>query len=241
MKDILDDDFIDKSHNELPSKGFETYRMFTHESIARDFVSILIENDIPYKLEKGEFLLDGAIIGNSIQPKIALKLLANDFSKVNQLLEKDIENKKGEYYEILDDFSKEELFDILTNPDEWSAEAIATAKIRLQQQGEPIDDDYIKYLKDKRLAQIRKGKKPHITWPVIYLIMGVVGGFLILFLAIIPAIGMGWYYWQGKNVDFEGKKYYNYEVQTRQYGLFIFVATITSSLLGFLIWTYWLN
>jgi hypothetical protein len=157
------------------------------------------------------------------------------------LLEKDIENKKGEYYEILDDFSKEELFDILTNPDEWSAEAIATAKIRLQKQGEPIDNDYIKYLKDKRLAEIRKGRKPHIVWPVIYLVLGIVGGFLILFLAIIPAIGMGWYYWQGNNVDFEGKKYYTFEAQTRQYGLFIFVATAASTILGFLMWTYLLN
>lgn len=241
MKDILDDDFIDKNRNELPSKGFETYRMFTHESIARDFVTILDANKIPYKLEKGEYLLDGSIIGNSIQPNIALKILASDFATVNQLLEKDIEAKKGEYYEILDDFSKEELFDILTNPDEWSAEAIATARIRLQQQGESVDDNYIKYLKEKRLEEIHKGRNPHIVWPIIYLILGIVGGFLVLFLAIIPAIGMGWYYWQGKSVDFEGTRYYTFEEQIRTYGLFIFIAAIGSTLIGFVFWTYLLN
>ena len=113
MDNILDEDFIKKTNSHEDDGTFETYRMFTHLSIAQDFVSILEENKIPYKLEKGQDLLDGSIIGNSIRPQIALKLAGEDFSKVNELLEQDIENKNGEYYEVLDGFSKEELFDIL--------------------------------------------------------------------------------------------------------------------------------
>ena len=241
MKDILDDDFLNKNANELPSTGFETYRMFTHESIAKDFNTIRDENKIPYKLEKGEYLLDGAIIGNSIQPQIALKLLPRDFTVVNELLEKDIESHGGADYEILDGFSKEELFDVLTNPDDWSAEAIAAAKIKLKELGEPIDDDYIKQLKEQRLEKIRQGKKPNILWPVVYLILGIAGGFFIQFLAIIPALGMGWYYWRGKSVDFEGQKYYTFEAQTRNYGWYIFAATAASTILGFIYWTYFLQ
>ena len=79
MTDILDNDFIEKHPDDSSDEKLETYRMFTHESIALDFVSILDENKIPYKLEKGQDLLDGAIIGNSIRPHIALKILPEDF------------------------------------------------------------------------------------------------------------------------------------------------------------------
>lgn len=235
---ILDDHLFENSPEEEFGGKFETYRMFTHESIAMDFVTLLDENNIPYKLEKGQDLLDGSIIGNSIRPHIALKLIAADFPKVNDLLEKDIENKNGEYYEVLDDFSKEELFDILNNPDEWSAEAVATAKVRLQQQGEVIDENYMNHLRESRLKEIRQGKKPHEFWPIFYSILGIVGGFLLLFYALIPALGMGWYYWKSKNVDFEGKKYYTFVESTRNYGVFIFVAAIASFIIGLVWWTY---
>jgi hypothetical protein len=241
MDNILDNDFIDRTNDNLPDGKFETYRMFTHLSIAQDFVTILDENKIPYKLEKGQDLLDGSIIGNSIRPQIALKLAGEDFSKVNQLLQQDIENKNGEYYEVLDDFSKEELFDILTNPDEWSPEAITTAKVRLQQQGEVVDDKYIKHLKDSRLDEIRKGKKPHFNWIVFYFALAILGGFFIQFVAVIPALGMGWYYWKGRSVDFEGKKYFTFEADTRNYGFLIFISAITATLIGFFYWTYFIN
>lgn len=241
MDNILDEDFIDRTNENLPDGKFETYRMFTHLSIAQDFVTILDENKIHYKLEKGQDLLDGSIIGNSIRPQIALKIAADDFSIVNDLLEKDIENKNGEYYEVLDDFSKEELFDILTNPDEWSPEAIATAKVRLQQQGEAVDDNYIKHLKNNKLDEIRKGKKPQFIWIVFYFALAIIGGFYVHLLGIIPALGMGWYYWRGKSVDFEGKKYFTFEADTRNYGMFIFASAISATLIGLFYWTYFIN
>lgn len=241
MKDILDDDFIHPMPDDAFEGNLETYRMFTHESIALDFVSILDENKIPYKLEKGQDLLDGAIIGNSIRPHIALKIPPEDFPKVNELLQKDFENQSGEHFGILEGFSREELLDILTNPDEWSPEAIATAKVSLQQMGEPIDDQYIKNLKENRLNELRKGKQPHIAWLIFYFTLAILGGFFIQFLAIIPALGMGWYYWKGKSVDFEGKKYFTFEENTRQYGLIIFISAIGATLLGFIWWTYLIN
>lgn len=233
--DILDSDFTT-----APDEEFEFYRDFINQAQATDFVTILEENQIPYRLEKSRTLLAEAITGHGLLPYAVLKLRPEDFKKINVILEKRVlSNPQFIELHYLQQFNARELLDVVKKPDEWTPEDVAVARTILAQRGIPIPEKAAQQFRLKRNQKLRQGKKGNGFWMGIYLLFVLLGGILFNPLFLIAGVGMGWYYWQDKTIDTEGKKFFTFEQNTRLAGRAIFYLGWISLAAGFGL-KYWL-
>lgn len=215
MEDILDFDSI-KYRNK---KEFKFYRDFYDPEMAKSYAELLTAHDIPNLLEGTSTLLDKAIIGDGLLPKAVLKLHPSDFIKANniilsQFLEATYEDFKDHYLNQLDD---DELEEVVQNPNEWTVEDVAIAKIILEERGIVISYQEVREIRKEKFNQLRKGKKGNLVTMFLYFLAISIGVYFnVLFL--LAGIGMGYYYGYYKTVDPDGNKYYLFEEQTRFYG-----------------------
>ncbi len=227
--DILDSDF-----STAPDGEFEFYRDFINETQVADFVRILEAHRIPFRLEKSQTLLAEAITGHGLLPFAVLKLRPEDFKKINAILEKQV-LANPDFIEIhyLQQFDARELLDVVKRPDEWTPEDVAVARIILAQRGIPIPAEDAERFRKKRNEKLRAGKKGNTFWMAAYLLSVVAGGVLFSPLFLIAGVGMGWYYWQDKTIDTEGRKFFTFEPNTRLAGQVIFYLGWVSLAVGF--------
>lgn len=83
-----------------------------------------------------------------------------------------------------------------------------------------VSDEAIQELRERRLQEVRQGRKGNRVWMAFYFLS------IILILVLHPiffiaGVGMGYYYGYGRSVDQDGNKHYVYEPQTRFYGKII--------------------
>ena len=203
---------------------FEYYRSFETAEDSKTLVELLKSNDIEYLLEAPEILIDKAIVGSGLLPKAILKLKTSDFSRVNELLETEIENAEISVQDdYLNQLENEELIEILENPDEWSIEDRVVAQKILQERGIEYSKAEIEQLKEQKLSAIRKGKSASTIWLLAYFFAIMIGIYFSVFF-VIAGIGMGYYYAFGKSTDMNGDRYFVYDTRTRYYGKLILVG-----------------
>ena len=158
-----------------------------------------------------------------------LRLPAANFAEAGKLIEQEIRKNKlpEDYY--LHQMDNSELYEILTNPKEWSRQDVAAAKILLEQRYCPIDE--IKLNEDKELEKLKQRDKQKISIPNLLLFYAIAP-----FGAFFPVIaGLVIYYL--KETDVEGKKDYAFSPRYRIHGLLISVIGIISCIA----WIYWLR
>lgn len=229
--DILDSEFA-----AAPDGEYEFYRDFINAGQAQDFVKILEENRVPYRLEKSQMLLAGAITGHGLLPFAVLKLRPSDFKKVNAILARQaLENPHFVEDHYLQQFDARELLDVVKKPDEWTPEDVAVARRILEERGIAIPDSDANKFKQKRNEQLREGRSGNFGWIATYLICVVAGGILVNPVFLIAGIGMGWYYWQDRTIDTEGRKFFTFEPKTRLLGQVIFYLGWVSLAVGFVL------
>ena len=234
--DILDSDFTT-----APDGGFEFYRDFINAGQVEDFVKILQEHRIPYRLEKSETLLTSAITGHGLLPYAVLKLRTEDFKKINAILEQLVlANPHFIETHYLQQFDARELLDVVKKPDEWTHEDVVVAQQILERRGIPIPAADAERFRKNRNEKLRAGKRGNNFWMGVYFVCVLAGGVLFSPLFLIAGIGMGWYYWQDKTIDTEGHKFYTFEPNTRLSGQVIFYLGWVSLVVGFGL-MYWLG
>jgi hypothetical protein len=223
MDDILDEGIFDnKEENILDKKQFKFYKDFQNLEEAKAFIDLLKANNIDYLASKPEVIIDEAIVGTRLMPKVVVKIRPYDFLTVNKLIETEIGNL--EYTDLQDHYLNQladaELHEILTRPDEWSVEDVNIAKILLRGRGVDISDEEVQRLREERLQEIRAGKTGNKAVMALYF-LGIIIGFFTSFIFILAGIGMGYYYAFSKSVDLDGRKHFVFEPTTRKYGQFI--------------------
>jgi hypothetical protein len=222
MHEILD--------HEMTQGEFAFYREFHTLEYAREYTSMLDRNHILYRLENSsDLLIDKAIVGQKLMPEAVLKILPRDFPRVNRLIEQMIESQPVPPGHYLLDFTDLELFDILEQSDEWTVEDLALARKVLRERGLPVSSEQIRRMKEERYRELRSGKKGQIHWLLIYLACIIAGLLLFSPLFLLAGLGMGYYYWQDRSTDPEGRRFYTFEPVTRQWGRYIFIGGIVIS------------
>ena len=218
MTNILDHEFTEEK--------FEYYREFINKEQALDFVELLDQHSILYSLEVPQVLIDEAIVGTGMLPKVILKILPRDFPRLNQLLKETIEKQviPEDYY--LRDFTDLELFTLIEEPDNWSIEDHTRAKKILNERGYDLSKQQIEKIIDQRYSELKKGKKANLSWIVFYLVCSLLGILFLHPLFLFAGLGMGIYYWQDTQTDPNGQLYYTYDKRSRNAGQLIFVASL---------------
>lgn len=223
MKNILDNHLLGNYNDE----DFEFYKNFHHQEDAMPYVELLKENEVPYRLEGTDVLITEAIVGTPNFPRIVLKILPEDFKKVNGIIEQEILSNVDNFSEhYLNDYSDRELLKLLKKPDESTIEEIIISKELLKSRGIPIAANAIEEMKQDRLEELQKGKSGNLVWMISYMIAAVVGSIFFSPLGIIAGGGMGWYYWKDKSVDIDGNHFFTFDPSTRNFGYFLLIVTV---------------
>ena len=214
----MDDTLDSWMFNEEEKERLRFYKDFVSVEDAKAFTELLNSHDIPFAAEVPQALIDPSIVGTGMLPKAIVKLLPEDFKRVNELLADQIKGAsfadvQGHY---LNQFETDELQDIFTQPDKWTVEDVQVAKIILKERGVPISEEQVQQLRESRLQEIRDGKPGSKLWMAIYFL-----SILLIFLHpifFVAGVGMGYYYAFGKSVDPDGHRHFVFDPQTRFYG-----------------------
>lgn len=227
MKDILDHEYTD---GEL-----EYFREFLNLEEAKDLALLLEKNNILYSLEKPQVLIDKAIVGTTILPKVILKILPRDFERVNKILADIIEQQSIPTEHYLLEFDDLELFEVIKNPDSWNIEDITMAKKILIKRGFEVTNEQLEELQEQRFEELKAGKKGNISWMVFYAGCIVLGVLFLHPFFMIAGVGMGLFYWRDKKRDLKGESYFTFDKKTRQAGQIIFYLGIVLMIVLFVL------
>jgi hypothetical protein len=203
------------------------YKKFTDQEKTESIVNILKEHGIDFELTEDRDSLDSLYGGNHLARQYYVKLKKDDFEKADAILldlsEKELNTVDKDHY--LYTFTDEELFEILSKPDEWNEFDYLLAKKILRERGKEINDHTIALLKKQRVTDLSKPDEGHRGWMFAGYIFALLGGLLGVFI--------GWHLSTFKKTLPDGQRVYGYNKQDRQHGQIIFA-------IGLVMFTIWM-
>src|SRR5690606_32574856 len=121
----------------------------------------LKEHGIPYTLTKTRGQLDSIIVGDNYNDQYDLRIPQHEFTRVTDLLiantKVNLDELDKDYY--LFSFSREELENIINNPDEWSSNDYVIAVELLKSQGENVSREQLEELREKKIETLASSQK----------------------------------------------------------------------------------
>jgi len=199
-------------------KEYVLFRVFRDEEDLKFFTDVLDDREIDYRVEHPQLANDNIITNtqgaqfseNAMQYDYMLMIAADDMERAQLELRSHIveyfKNAGSEENNLLNDFSDEELLDVVKKPDEWSEEDIAMAQALLEKRGKHLSDEVIEAYRQKRLEEVRKPKFGGYVTIIIGYIFAFLGGIIGIFLAASLL---------GKKRIFNGEKVNAYDKATR--------------------------
>lgn len=150
--------------------------------VVNDFVEKLEYNGIDFTIEKTAQVLDSTIIGVSSTDDIVIKLKPEDFTRAHQCLEDfyktEVDRIDETYY--LYTFSNDELYEIISKPDEWGYLDYLLAQKILIERGKKIDPAILESLKKERKKELAKPEKAALSSYIVAYFFIVAGLFSLL-------------------------------------------------------------
>lgn len=203
---------------------FITYQKFNDSALANDLAELLDQHQIPYFIQEETSGFDPSLVMSNAAIDYAIKIKSEDFEKVNQLRkeyeEKNLDDIEKDYY--LFSFTDDELMEVLTKADEWSAFDVVLARKILTERGKKINDADIAAINQKRIEELKVPESGQSTWIIIGYICALMGGVLGLFI--------GWHLKSHKKTLPDGEKVYAYTEQDRWHGKVIFYIAIVGTI-----------
>ncbi|MCB0661259.1 MAG: hypothetical protein KDC24_00860 [Saprospiraceae bacterium] len=204
---------------------FEYYRDFFFEEQAADLLVVFDKVNIPYQFNEVKYVVDPVIVGQSLTPKFVLKIRSADFARANRIWEEVVRQHPAipeDHY--LYDFSTQELLNVVQDPQSWSLEDVVNAKMILEREGIPLDEEFLQAQQLERLEKLKAGKSPGQNWIKIYFAMAIFGPFIHIILTL-AALGMGLFYWKDKTISERGEKFFTFNRKGRTLGKWLFFAS----------------
>lgn len=205
---------------------FTTYEKFATIPELREFVELLDSHAIPYELEDDVHLFDASFANISHHRDYRIKLLPEDFERVNELrnnlVEVELDEIDPDYY--LFQFTNEELIDLISKQDEWSPFDYQLAQKILKNRGNEISSEKIQVLKEQRIEELSEPEKHNSFWIVAGYIFAILGGLIGLII--------GWYLVSSKKVLPNGESVYTYSEADRKHGKTILMIGIPILIIG---------
>jgi len=196
----------------MTENTYSIFKRFNTVEQAKEFASILKNNDIKTQIINNSPPVDITFSGNTLQNEFHLKIKQIDFEKATLLLEDEAEIMLDQIDKThyLFDFTNEELYDILIKPDEWGAIDRKLAQKILNERGKSIDNDLINSLKRQRIDDLSKPEESQKTWIYMGFFTAIIGGLIGLFI--------GWHLLSFKKTPPNGEKVYAYNNHDRKQG-----------------------
>lgn len=193
-------------------ENFITYQRFNFKEKALELGEILTEKNIPYILEDNSINFDLNFGSSSHNQDFRIKLLKQDFFKVDEILTQlylnEIDNVDSDYY--LFSFSDEELIEIISKRDEWGLFDYLLAQKILKQRGKEINIEVVNVLKNNRLKELAQPDDNAKSW--------LFAGYLFSFLGGLMGIAIGYHLKTYKKALPNGDLMYIFSERVRNHG-----------------------
>ncbi|HEY0656350.1 MAG TPA: hypothetical protein VGD65_24625 [Chryseosolibacter sp.] len=200
---------------------FSTYKTFYEQDSAIALADILKANNIDYEIAEDRESLDSLYGDKHLSRQFLVKLKKDDFARVDALVlasvEEQVTSIDRDHY--LFQFTDDELFEILTKPDEWSALDFQLAKKILKERGKDINETTIALLRTQRINELAKPEDGPKAWIYAGYVFAVLGGLI--------GVCMGLALMTAKKTLPNGQRVYTYSEDHRAHGTRIFFIGAT--------------
>jgi hypothetical protein len=197
-------------------KEFVTFQLLHSRQMAEEMGSVLDREGIAYEIVENKKYFDPSFAFNKVDPEINLKLMADDFIKARNVLErvyaKQLEEVDPAYYLLK--FKDDELLEIIRKPDEWGIFDHALAKKILSDRGISVPDDAASQVMHARVQELRKPESVEPIWIGLGYMAALAGGFF--------GILMGSLFSNMKKTLPNGERVFVYNEDDRRHGRRIF-------------------
>lgn len=207
---------------------FITYQKFDDIALANALAEQLKIYHINYTIaEESQTANPLFALNKEISFEYAVKINADDFETVNQLL-KEAESEEvseigKDYY--LYSFTDDELTEVIAKADEWSNfDFVLSLKI-LAERGKKINDDDLANINKKRIEELKAPDQPQNYWIVVGYLFALCGGVLGIFI--------GWHLSTYKKTLPNGERVFQYIERDRKQGRRMFYLSILVVILIF--------
>jgi len=199
---------------------FLIFKKYNEKESAEALTNLLQTHGIAFELVQDRENLDVLYGTNPSEKFYYVKIKSDDFPKANALLldigNTELDNVDKTHY--LFEFTNDELFDILSKPDEWNALDYQLAKKILNDRGREVNDEIIESLKEQRIAELAKPDESNRVW--------IFFGYLSALLGGLFGIIAGWHLFTYKKTLPDGQRVYEYSEKDRRHGRRIFYLGI---------------
>jgi hypothetical protein len=206
-----------------------TYKKFNEQSQVERLTDFLKANEIDFEVVVDRNSLDTLYGANHLTKQFFVKIKMEDFAKADSILlslsEKELSSVGRDHY--LFDFTDEELFEILSKPDEWNEMDYMLSKKILRDRGKEINDHTIELLRKQRISELAKPEEGHRNWMYAGYIFALLGGLLGIFI--------GWHLSTFKKTLPNGSRVYGYSETDRKHGNRILVIGLVMFLISVIV------
>lgn len=216
-------------------KKYILFRVFRNEEDMKFFTDVFDDCGIDYTIENpradSSDVLSSAygvqVAEDAMQYKYMLMIAEDDFERSQTELRSHIAdyfgNAGSEENTLLNEFSDEELLDVIKKPDEWAVEDIVMAQTLLDKRGKHVSDEVVDAYRQKRLEEVRQPKFGGYGTIIIGYIFAFLGGIIGIFLAASLL---------GKKQLFNGEKVVMYDRKTRINAIVYLIISIVVVIAG---------
>ena len=213
------------------TESFLTFKKFNDIELAKEIANRLTQNNIEFLIEDNQKFFDPTFANNTFDPNIAIKIKSEDFIKANEALEDyyktSLSSVDKDYY--LFEFTDDELFEIISKPDEWGPLDYELSKKILHDRGKDINPDEVERLKEQRINELRKPESSPRFW--IYF-----GYFSAIFGGVFGLIVGSSLFYLKKTLP-NGQRVFMYGEKERKHGKRMAFISILA-LIIYLIWAF---
>jgi hypothetical protein len=168
----------------MQENQFLTYQKFTNKVEVEEFSKFLEDNKVEFEFEDNSVSFDPTFANNNFGKLYSIKLRSADFKKVDKIQD-EISNNLSENIDedhYLNDFTDDELIDVIVKSDEWSKLDFSLAQKILKKRGREITPGQLQKLKQQRIEELAKPEQSQKTWIIAGYIFSVLGGFIGIFI-----------------------------------------------------------
>lgn len=199
---------------------FLTYKKRLDKEGVEELIQIFKDNNIEYEIAEEKASLDSLYGDQQFNDQLLVKIRKIDFEKADSLLLKTSETQLAtvdkDHY--LYTFTNDELFDIISKPDEWNEFDILLSQQILKERGTEINKTTIDLLRSQRINTLAKPIEEPRAW--------IYAGYTFALLGGLIGIFMGLSLMTAKKVLPNGEKIFTYSVNDRNHGTIIFFIGI---------------
>ncbi|BAU55462.1 hypothetical protein [Mucilaginibacter gotjawali] len=206
---------------------FITYQKFNDPALADELAEQLELHQIEYTIEEESTGFDPSLVMSNEAKYYAVKIKSEDFETVNELLKQNEEANTDEvekdYY--LFSFTDDELMEVVTKADEWSAFDVVLARKLLAERGKEISEQKIATIQGERIEELKKPEESQLTWIIIGYVIAL-GGVILPFFVSAIGVFIGWHLSSYKKTLPDGERVFGYSETDRMHGKRIFYLGI---------------